>query len=52
VQTVAVRFPGLAIPRGAVITNAYLQFAVDEVTSGTIALTIRAHTPRRDTSTM
>ncbi len=42
VQTVGLRFTGLAIPAGATITSAYLQFAVDEVTSGTIALAVRA----------
>ncbi len=35
-----VRFPGLAIPPGATIVNAFVQFQVDEAASGATALTI------------
>jgi uncharacterized protein YjiK len=38
---VGTRFTGVAIPRGATITNAYLQFTADEVHSVTTSLTIR-----------
>ncbi|HSE08346.1 MAG TPA: hypothetical protein VLB29_06750 [Nocardioidaceae bacterium] len=40
-QVVGMRFPGLAIPAGATITNAYVQFTVDEVSTGAVSLTIR-----------
>ncbi|MCX7921094.1 MAG: metallophosphoesterase family protein [Clostridia bacterium] len=40
-QVVGMRFNGISIPRGAVITNAYLQFTCDEVSSGTANLTIK-----------
>ena len=39
-QTVGLRFPGVTIPRGAAIVNAYVQFQVDEATSGATSLTI------------
>lgn len=39
-QTVGLRFTGVAIPPGAVITRAYVQFTVDEATTGATALTI------------
>jgi hypothetical protein len=41
-QTVGLRFAGLAIPRGVVITDAWLQFQVDEATIDAASLTIRA----------
>lgn len=41
VQTVGLRFTGIDIPKGAVITNAYIQFTVDEVSLGQAALSIR-----------
>jgi chitodextrinase len=41
VQAVGVRFAGLAIPQGADIVSASVQFTVDEVTGGAVALTIR-----------
>ena len=41
-QQVGMRFTGVSIPRGASITNAYIQFKVDETGSGAISLTIRA----------
>ncbi|MBS3651674.1 cadherin domain-containing protein [Pseudaminobacter sp. 19-2017] len=40
-QTVGMRFTGLDIPKGAVITNAYIQFTVDTVTTGASQLQIR-----------
>jgi hypothetical protein len=42
VQTVGLRFPGLAIPAGATITSAYIQFVADESQSGTTNLTVAA----------
>ncbi len=39
-QLIGIRFTGLNIPPGAVIVNAYLQFTVDEVSTGAAALTI------------
>ena len=40
VQTVGIRFPGVAIPAGSTVTNAYVQFTVDEVTTGATSLTV------------
>jgi len=42
VQLVGIRFAGLGIPRGATITNAYVQFRVDGVSTAATSLTIRA----------
>ena len=42
-QRVGLRFTGLDIPQGAVITNAYVQFTVDNTDSGSVALVIRGH---------
>src|SRR6185503_14345000 len=39
-QTVGLRFQGVAVPRGAIIRTAYVQFRVDEVSSGPTALTV------------
>jgi hypothetical protein len=39
---VGLRFTGLGIPRGASITNAYVQFRADEVGTGPANLTVRA----------
>ncbi len=39
-QTIGLRFNGLDIPQGAVITNAYVQFQVDEVDTGAATLQI------------
>lgn len=39
-QVVGLRFQHLNIPQGAVITNAYLQFTCDEVSTGSCNLTI------------
>src|SRR6185503_5006850 len=40
VQTVGMRFPGLAIPKNAVISNAYVQFQVDEATTAATSLRV------------
>src|SRR3989304_302152 len=40
-QTVGLRFAGLGIPQGAIITNAYIQFQTDEVGSAATSLFIR-----------
>jgi len=40
-QTVGLRFTGIDIPKGAIITNAYIQFTTDEVTTGAVSLLIR-----------
>jgi hypothetical protein len=40
-QTVGMRFNGVTIPQGAVITNAYIQFQAEETHSGTTSLTIQ-----------
>ena len=42
-QFVGIRFNGLSIPQGANITNAYIQFQVDEPFSGTTDLMIEGH---------
>ncbi len=39
-QTIGIRFTGLTIPENAMITNAYIQFKVDEVSSGSTQLSI------------
>ena len=39
-QLIGMRFNGLAIPPDAVIVNAYLQFTVDEVSTGAASLAI------------
>ena len=41
VQTVGLRFTGIDIPAGAVITAAYIQFQTDEVSTGAASLLIR-----------
>jgi hypothetical protein len=43
-QVVGLRFTSLAVPAGATITNAYVQFRVDEVSTGASSLTLRAET--------
>jgi hypothetical protein len=40
VQTVGLRFTGVAVPQGATVTAAYVQFTVDEVSTAPTALTI------------
>jgi len=40
-QTVGLRFTGIDVPRGAVITNAYIQFTSDEVGTGAASFLIR-----------
>ncbi len=42
-QLVGIRFNGLSIPQGAIITNAYLQFQTDEVFSATTNVMIEGH---------
>jgi hypothetical protein len=42
-QVVGVRFAGLALPRGAVVQRAWVQFTADEVQSDPTTLTIAAH---------
>jgi hypothetical protein len=39
-QTVGIRFDGIDVPQGAVISNAYLQFQVDETDAGVATLEI------------
>ena len=39
-QTVGMRFTGVAVPAGATISSAYVQFQVDEVPSATTSLTV------------
>lgn len=39
-QVVGLRFTNLNIPKGAIISNAYIQFTCDEVTTGTCSLVI------------
>jgi hypothetical protein len=41
-QVVGVRFPGITIPQGATITNAYVQFQADETSNVQTDLVIRA----------
>lgn len=41
VQTVGIRFAGIAVPQNAKITNAYIQFTTDEAKSEATSLTIR-----------
>ncbi len=40
-QKVGMRFNAVDVPRGSAIVNAYIQFQVDETTSGDTSLTIR-----------
>ena len=42
-QTIGLRFTGLNIPPGAAIESAFIQFTVDEVSSGTCKLYIKGH---------
>jgi chitodextrinase len=42
VQLVGLRFLGIPVPAGARIVSAYVQFAVDEATSGAASLLLRA----------
>ncbi|HEU4515271.1 MAG TPA: hypothetical protein VFR87_19335 [Nocardioidaceae bacterium] len=41
-QVVGLRFAGLQIPAGSTVTNAYVQFRTNEVSTGAVSLTIRA----------
>lgn len=40
VQTIGMRFPALAVPKNAVIANAWVQFQVDEATTTSTSLKI------------
>src|SRR5207245_8177569 len=40
-QTVGIRFTGIDIPKGAIITSAYIQFQANEVKTGATSLTIQ-----------
>ena len=40
-QYVGLRFTGVNVPKGKTITNAYIQFTVDETNSGTTNLTVK-----------
>ena len=40
-QKVGIRFNGIAIPQGATVLNAYVQFKVDEISSESTSLTIQ-----------
>jgi hypothetical protein len=40
-QTIGLRFTGIQIPQGSVIENAYIQFTVDEVSTGSSVLSIK-----------
>ncbi|MFK0689094.1 putative Ig domain-containing protein [Mesorhizobium sp. IMUNJ 23033] len=40
-QTVGLRFTGIDIPQGAIITSAYIQFQTNEVKTGTTSLLIK-----------
>jgi hypothetical protein len=42
VQTVGIRFTNVLVPKNATISNAYIQFQVDEATSGATSLRIEA----------
>jgi hypothetical protein len=42
-QTIGLRFTGLNIPPRAAIKSAYIQFTVDEVSTGTCVLSIKGH---------
>lgn len=41
-QTVGMRFTGITIPKGSIITNAYIQFTVDSASSEATSLVIKA----------
>ena len=41
-QVIGLRFAGVTVPRGATITNAWIQFRSDEVSTGAASLTVRA----------
>lgn len=42
-QTVGLRFPGINVPQGAIITSAYLQFTVDEQSNTSTNVSIYGH---------
>jgi hypothetical protein len=40
-QLVGLRFVGVEVPRGAVVSDAWVQFTVDEVSGGGVSLVLR-----------
>jgi cytochrome c peroxidase len=42
-QNVGLRFTGVSVPEGAIVTRAYVQFTADERNTGTTSLSIKAH---------
>ena len=42
-QIIGLRFTGVSIPQGAIITNAYVQFTCDETDNGATNLTVTGH---------
>jgi hypothetical protein len=42
-QKVGIRFTGVAVPKGAVIVNAWVQFTVDEYSTGSVSVRIRGN---------
>jgi hypothetical protein len=40
-QTVGMRFTNITLPPGATVTDAYVQFEVDEVSTGSVSLTVQ-----------
>jgi hypothetical protein len=40
-QIVGLRFNGVTVPKGATVTSAFIQFTVDEISTGTCKLTIK-----------
>jgi hypothetical protein len=41
-QTLGMRFPGLDVPQGALVTGAWIQFETDEATASAVSLTFQA----------
>jgi hypothetical protein len=41
-QTLGLRFPGLDVPQGAFVTDAWIQFETDEATASAVSLSFRA----------
>ncbi len=41
-QTLGIRFPGLAVPQGAAVREAWIQFESDEVSTNPVSLTFQA----------
>lgn len=49
-QTVGLRFTGMNIPKEATVTNSYIQFTCDEVTTGTCNLNIQGEATDNSTA--